>query len=180
MRQLCAAFYWECSPYYGWPCYSCFLRRALINGSEHKVSRRRSLQPMWARIEYDARTRLAVNSKSRLDFAMERNHAKPTVCLSHFRRHCALLKRITPLLVAGSLLVGCVHITERTAANGIEYGMSEDQVAAHLEHSQKIVFRDDAKIVSEGYDRFWGAKRRNIFTFQDGKLAVHQNVPIGD
>lgn len=89
------------------------------------------------------------------------------------------MKRIAPLLVASSLLVGCVQITQKTVADGIEYGMTEDQVLAHLEHSQKIVSRDDTKIVSEGYDSLWGMKRRNIFTFDDGKLVTHQNMPTG-
>lgn len=67
---------------------------------------------------------------------------------------------------------------EQTIAKGIDYGMTEDQILANLEPSQKVVFRDDSKIVSEGYDSFWGMKRRNTFIFQNGKLAVQQNVPI--
>ena len=88
------------------------------------------------------------------------------------------MKYIALLLTVSSLLVGCAHMGEQTIAKGIDYGMTEDQVLANLEHSQKVVFRDSSKIVSEGYDSFWGMKRRNVFTFQDGKLAVQQNVPI--
>ena len=92
-----------------------------------------------------------------------------------------LMKHIGLLLSICALLVGCSHLgSERTIARGISYGMTPDQVVANLERSQKLVSRDDAKIVTEGYDSTWGMKRRNIFIFQNGKLAVHQNNPAAD
>ncbi len=90
------------------------------------------------------------------------------------------MKYITLLFTLCVVLVGCAHMGGRTVARGIDYGMTQEQVVANLERSQKIVSRDDSKIVTEGYDSFWGMKRRNTFVFQNGKLAVQENIPTGD
>ncbi len=90
------------------------------------------------------------------------------------------MKHFTLFLLLSSLLAGCVDMGERTIARGIDYGMTQDQVLANLERSQKVIARDDSKIVTEGYDSFWGMKRRNTFIFENGKLAVHENNPVRD
>lgn len=89
------------------------------------------------------------------------------------------MKHIALLFTACSLLIGCAH-SERTIARGIDYGMMQDQVLANLEPSQKVVSRNEFKIVTEGHDSTWGMKRRNTFHFQNGKLAVHENNPAGN
>ena len=67
-----------------------------------------------------------------------------------------------------------------TISPGVSYGTTSAHVIAHLEKTQKIVSREDSRIVAEGYDGVWEMKRRNIFTFQGSKLAVHDNIPAGD
>lgn len=63
---------------------------------------------------------------------------------------------------------------------GISYGMTQEEVIANLEKTQKVVSREDARMVTEGHDGVWDMKRRNIFIFQNGRLVVHQNDPAGD
>ena len=90
------------------------------------------------------------------------------------------MKHITRIFILCSFLAGCGHKGERTISRGIDYGMTQEQVVANLERSQNIVARDESKIVTEGYDSTWGMKRRNRFVFQNGKLAVHENIRAGD
>lgn len=90
------------------------------------------------------------------------------------------MRTATLLTAICALLAGCANMGEQTIARGVAYGMTPDQVVANLESSQEILSREEAKIVTEGYDSTWGMKRRNTFIFQNGKLAIHTNDPAGD
>ena len=69
-------------------------------------------------------------------------------------------------------------VQESTITDGIYFGMTPEEVIAHLDPSQKIVSRDESEIVTEGFDREWGSERRNTYVFHKGKLMGHENVPV--
>jgi hypothetical protein len=88
------------------------------------------------------------------------------------------MKQIILLLSLCGLLTGCSLFKEHTIAGGIDFGMTQEQVLANLEKTQKVITRDDSKIITEGYDKLFEMNRRNVFWFKNGKLARHDNGPM--
>lgn len=83
--------------------------------------------------------------------------------------------------VSIGVLLFCVTSCGRnpTLAKEITYGMTQTEVLANLEKTQKVISQTPDTLISEGYDSTWKADRRNTFVFRGGKLVEQHNVAVG-
>ncbi len=90
-----------------------------------------------------------------------------------------MLKRLLPVVAACLFIHGCASGQNRTLIPSIHFDMTQEQVLANLEPTQKVVHRDAGTIVTEGYDSHpWKMNRRNEFIFHNGRLTHHNNSPM--